>query len=169
MIIQIHNRAPKLPEISKSIIEKINVSKNDIAPIADKIITAKEFSYKASDGDIIRKKIIDGISVVEIEISDNNISDLELLCETNISIPNTPTTRRIIKIEGNMCDVAVITLGYYRKYENDFLALNAKGQRQTFEQNNKIVYQSLIKCSPENKELVLNLIKSLKIPIIEQF
>lgn len=169
MKIHTQNRIPKLPEINKSIIEKIaNVNVVETKSDINKISISKAFSYKASDGDIVKKRMFDNISVVEIDIDEKNINSLELICETNIN--STPTTsRRIIKLEGNLCDVATITLGYYRKYENDFLALNAKGIRQTYEQNNKIVYQSLIKCSPENKELVLNLIRSLKIPMIEQF
>jgi len=165
-IIHIQNRPPKFPEISKSIIEKINV-KSDTQP--DKVFIAKEFEYKASDGDIVRKKIVDGISIIEIELSENNILNLETLCENNFNTTITTTTRRTIKLEGNLCDVAMITLGYSRKYENELLQLSAKGIRMTHEKDGKTIYNALIKCPPENKDLVLALIRSLKIPMIEQF
>lgn len=166
--IHIQNRAPKLPEISKSIIAQINVSETP-----DKIITAKEFSYKASDGDIIRKRIIDGISIIEIELSETNISNLELLCETNSFNTTTTTTRRThIKLEGNLCDVARMTLGFYRNYlinDTELNALGLKGIRTTYEVNGKTIYESLLKCPPENKDLIISHIKKIGKPVIEWF
>ena len=164
-------RVKKLPEISKNIIETVNASTNEVVAIqvikgiyngVNNDIPVVSM-YVDSNGDLVKKSIIDGRTLVEIEMCEQSIKQIEELCDMNISDDNSSNiTRKRIHFSANEVEVCRVTLGFFRLY---LQKLDIKAERKTHQDaSGKTIYESVVKCKPEDIQKVTKIIKDFNKP-----
>jgi len=124
------------------------------------------FAYVDSNGDTVKiSNLSNGTKLIEIEPCEATL-EYEAKLYENVGSDDEKTstgiTRQRIKLDSNLIDLCLVSLGFYRNY---LQALDIKGERKTHQdENNKTIYQTLIKCKQEDIEKTTKLIKSFNKP-----
>jgi hypothetical protein len=123
------------------------------------------FAYVDSNGDMVKiSNLSNGTKLIEIEPCEATL-EYEAKLYDNVSDDektSTGVTRQRIKLDSNLVDLCLVSLGFYRNY---LQSLDIKGERKTHQdENNKTIYQTLIKCKQEDIEKTTKLIKSFNKP-----
>jgi hypothetical protein len=137
--------------------------------LSNEAIYAESY-YIDSSGDLIKTAYINGIKCVSVELCDKSLTEIEALCNLNITddtnVRNSSGVQRVrVVVANDSVKLVKVTLGFYRNYlkdRQDLLKLNVTGVRTTYQDaQNKTVYETEIMCKAEDIVEVTNIIKSI--------
>jgi hypothetical protein len=168
--------------ISKNIISSVNATTNEVVQrsvLKNVFMGANNdipvsTMYVDSEGDIVKIGICGNSHIVEIELSEANLKHIEQVCDMNVTDDKISSgiTRKRVQLDSSNIDICRVTLGLWRNYISKhatIIALNVQGIRETYTMNDKVIYETTIKCKAEHKQQVIDIIRSYNKTVIEWY